>query len=198
MPGDRKFELLGGVVYVSSPTKIRHGKPQALANWLAVTYASGTPSVEFASDSTFRLSEDDEVRPDVILWLDIGAGSRARVDADDYLTGSPELAIEVASSSRSYDANQKADLYRRHGVAEYLLFIVQTREVRWFSLENGAYVRLPTDDRGIVRSVILPGLWLDVGAFAALDTARVESVLREGLASPEHAAFVARLAGSRH
>ncbi len=193
MRGDRKFELLGGVVYVSSPTKFRHAKPHSLASWIAESYASETPSIEVGADASIRLSEDDEVRPDVILWIDAGASSRARIDADGYVTGSPELAIEVASSSASYDAHAKADLYRRQGFAEYLLYIVQTCEVRWFALENGAYVRLPVDDRGIIRSRILPGLWLDERAFAAHDRAKIHAVLREGLQSPEHAAFVAGL-----
>lgn len=197
MRGDRKFELLGGVVYVSSPTQFRHAKPHALATWIAESYAAATPAVEVGADATIRLSEDDEVRPDVVLWIDVGAGSRARIDADGYVTGAPELAIEVASSSESYDAHAKTDLYRRQGFAEYLLYVVRTREVRWFALENGVYVRLPVDARGILRSRILPGLWLDERAFAAHDRSCVHAVLREGLDSPEHAAFVARLASTK-
>ncbi len=47
---------------------------------------------------------------------------------------------------------------------------------------------------GIIRSEVFPGLWLDPAAVLARDGARLVAVLQEGLASPEHAAFVERLA----
>jgi hypothetical protein len=47
---------------------------------------------------------------------------------------------------------------------------------------------------GILRSEVFPGLWLDSVAFLANDKKRVREVLSQGLASPEHAAFVAKLA----
>ena len=46
----------------------------------------------------------------------------------------------------------------------------------------------------MIRSRVFPGLWLDVKALLKGDLARVLAVLQQGLASPEHAAFVKRLA----
>jgi hypothetical protein len=52
-------------------------------------------------------------------------------------------------------------------------------------------VPLPRD--GIFRSRVFPGLWLDAEALLGNDRRRVLEVLAQGLATPEHAAFVARL-----
>jgi hypothetical protein len=44
---------------------------------------------------------------------------------------------------------------------------------------------------------VFPGLWLDPAAILAGDTARSLEVLEQGLAGPQHAAFVEELASRR-
>jgi hypothetical protein len=68
--------------------------------------------------------------------------------------------------------------------------------VDWFVLRGGRFEPLPLAE-GIYRSEVLPGLWLDPAAVVRGDLARVLQVLQQGLASPEHAAFVARLQQAR-
>jgi hypothetical protein len=53
---------------------------------------------------------------------------------------------------------------------------------------------LPADAAGVCRSEAFSGLWLDVRSLLAGDLAAVLKTSHEGLASPEHAAFVERLA----
>jgi hypothetical protein len=48
-----------------------------------------------------------------------------------------------------------------------------------------------------LRSLAFPGLWLDPQALVGGDKLRVEAVRQQGLASPKHAEFVARLAQAR-
>jgi hypothetical protein len=55
---------------------------------------------------------------------------------------------------------------------------------------------MPATD-GILRSEVFPGLWLDSAAFLRRDYQQVLAVLRQGIDSPEHAAFVAKLAAAR-
>ena len=50
------------------------------------------------------------------------------------------------------------------------------------------------DRDGLYRSKVFPGLWLDPAALLRGDLAGVLATLDRGLASPEHAAFVAKLA----
>ncbi len=53
------------------------------------------------------------------------------------------------------------------------------------------------DPDGIYRSETFPGLWLDARALYAEDLQRLIEVLDQGLATPEHAAFAAKLAEAR-
>jgi hypothetical protein len=45
----------------------------------------------------------------------------------------------------------------------------------------------------LLRSEVFPGLWLDAAALVRGELATVLAIVQQGLGSPEHAAFVARL-----
>jgi Uma2 family endonuclease len=194
MPHLKKAELIEGVVYVPSPVRYRHhGAPHAhLITWLG-QYAAGTPGVEVSDNSTVRLDLDNEPQPDALLLIDPICGGQTRFSTDDYIEGSPELVAEVASSSVSYDLHAKLHVYRRNGVREYLVWRVLEQAIDWFVLRAGQYERLPVDANGLLRSEVFPGLWLDPGALVQGDLATVLASVQQGLGSPEHATFVARL-----
>ena len=115
-------------------------------------------------NATTRLDLDNELQPDAFLMIDPARGGQARISADDYVEGAPELVAEIASASASYDLHDKLKVYRRNGVKEYLVWRVQDHEVDWFTLVDGEFRRLAADGDGMVRSVTFPGLWLDVAA----------------------------------
>jgi hypothetical protein len=194
MPHLKKAELIEGVVYVPSPVPLyRHGRPHAhLIGWL-VHYEAGTPGVVTGDNSTARLDLDTEPQPDGLLLIEPARGGRATITADDFIAGGPELVAEVAASSVSFDVNTKLNVYQHNAVQEYVVWRVLDREIDWFVLRDGKYERLPLDPDGLLRSVVFPGLWLDPAALVRGDLAAVLAVVQQGLASPEHAAFVARL-----
>ena len=121
-------------------------------------------------------------------------GGRCRNTADDYLEGPPELIIEIAASSASYDMHSKRRVYRRNGVQEYLVLLTLEEEVVWFFLEDGEYYRLVPDDQGILRSRVFPGLWLHLEHFWNGTLPGLMDTLQQGLASQEHVDFAAKLA----
>ena len=194
MPHLKKAELIEGVVYVPSPVRHRyHGRQHVhLVSWLG-HYEAGTPGVEASDNCTVRLDLDNEPQPDVLLFIDPACGGQALIDADGYIEGAPELVLEVASSSASYDLHAKPRVYRRNGVREYIVWRVLEQEIDWFVLRAGQYERLPLDAEGLLRSEVFPGLWLDPVALLRGDLTTVFAVVQRGLTSPEHAAFVTRL-----
>ncbi len=194
MPRLKKAELIEGVVYVPSPVRYEaHGRPhgQVIA-WLNV-YAAGTPAVQAADNGTVRLDLDNEPQPDACLRLLSEAGGQSTVSADDYVEGAPELVAEVTASTASYDLHDKKQAYRRNGVREYLVWRTQDEALDWFVLRGGRYEPLAPAPDGTLRSEVFPGLWLDPHALLRGDLAGVLARLNDGLASPEHAAFVAEL-----
>jgi Uma2 family endonuclease len=143
-----------------------------------------------------RLDLDNEPQPDALLRIEHACGGQARVDADGYLEGAPELLFEVAASSASYDLHSKPHAYRRNGAREYVVWRVLDGAVDWFVRRGGAFELLPAAD-GILTSATFPGLWLDVPALLSRDLARVLEVVRRGTQSQTHATFVAKLAAAR-
>jgi len=190
----KKAELIEGIVYIPSPVRAdRHGDPHfVLITWLGV-YQAGTPGLCGSDNATLRLDFLNEPQPDVLLRLDPALGGRSLLSTDGYLEGAPEFIVEIAASSASYDMNQKKAVYARHGIQEYLVVLPLEQDVAWFVLQDEGYVRLQPEANGIVRSQIFPGLWLQPAAIWANDLASMLAVLQQGLASPEHAAFVAKL-----
>jgi Uma2 family endonuclease len=190
-PETKKAELIEGVVYVASPVRVRrHGAPHSdIIGWLIV-YRAATPGVHVADNSTLQLDLDNEPQPDVAVWVE---GGNAYINAEDYLEGAPELIVEVAGSSASIDLGDKVTAYRRNGVQEYLVLLTHEREVRWFSWRTEEAEEIQPDEQGILRSFVLPGLQLHPGLFWQGNMAGVLDLLQQGLATPEHAAFVQRL-----
>ena len=197
MPDLKKAELIEGVVYVGSPVRfVQHGQPEnELAAWL-VFYAVLTPGLCRGGNSTVRLDLDNEPQPDLLLRIPETAGGSSRVSKDGYVEGPPELVVEVAASSVSYDLHQKLHAYRRNGVLEYLVHRFDDGEIDWFVLDRGVYAPMQPDRDGLLKSRVFPGLWLDVAALLRSDLLALRSSVERGCSDPAHAAFVTRLRGS--
>ncbi|MFQ5593728.1 MAG: Uma2 family endonuclease [Anaerolineae bacterium] len=194
-PDIKKAELIEGVVYVASPVYPQHGEPHSdIIGWLSV-YRAATPGIRVSDNTSLRLDADNEPQPDVCVWVDDPTGEALRAPRDSFLEITPDLIVEVAASSASYDLHDKLNAYRRNGVQEYLVLLVWEQETRWHTWQEGEYQRLEPGEDGILRSRVLPGLWLHPERFWAGDLAGVLSVLQRGLASPEHEAFVRTLRG---
>jgi hypothetical protein len=193
MPEVKKAELIEGVVYMPSPVSFEeHGEQHAhLIGWLTF-YRAHTLGIRVADNTTVRLDMSNEPQPDALLLIEPHRGGRVQLTGK-YITGGPELAAEVAASSVSIDRNAKFRAYQRNSICEYLLWRVEDQAIDWFVLRGSQYDLIAPGPDGIVRSEVFPGLWLDPGALIAADLLRVLAVVQQGLASPEHAAFVARL-----
>jgi len=198
MPKHVKAELIEGVVYMASPAHFKaHDKPDfRLTTWLGV-YESSTPGTQGGSNGTVRLGSQDEPQPDVFLFIDPEYGGQVYLSEDDYVENAPELIVEIAASSSSRDLGPKKRAYAQNGVREYIVWRTLENAIDWFILRNGVYVPLAQDASGIIRSETFPGLWLNVPATLLRDSSANLATLREGLESPEHAAFVAELAAKR-
>lgn len=174
-----------------SPVRFeQHSEPHYnLIVWLG-TYSAAIAGVKGGDNATVRLDFENEVQPDILLRLEPAMGGRSRITDDDYVDGPPELIVEIAASSASYDLHDKRRVYARNGVQEYV--VAQTYELRldWFVLREGVYEALAPDPAGVLRSERFPGLWLQPQALWDGDLATMLAVLQQGLASPEHAAWI--------
>jgi Uma2 family endonuclease len=192
-------ELIGGIVHVPSPLSRPHGRGSSdVTVWLGV-YRARTPGTESLDNATTLMDDLGVPQPDSQLRILPEYGGQSR-DEGDYIGGAPELVAETARSSRKIDLGGKRDDYERAGVQEYIVVALDAKEVHWHARRDDKLVRIDPDADGIYRSRVFPGLWLDPAALLRGDLAGVLAALDRGLATPEHADFVARLAdaAARH
>lgn len=194
LPKIKKAELIEGVVFMPSPVHFHaHSQPHGqIIGWL-FPYSAATPKVLIGDNATLRLDTENEVQPDAALFI---KGGKCKISDDDYLEGAPELIVEIAASSVSYDLYDKLKIYRRNGVQEYVVWQVNDKRVDWFELNEGQYLPLTPDANGIIKSKVFPGLNLAVNDLLEGSMENVLAELQKGLASEEHIKFVERVKGN--
>ena len=172
-PEIKKAERIGGRVFLQMTVHRKHGKPHAcVATWLGA-YEAHRDDVEALLETTVRLGDED-LQPDALVrYLD----GKSRVGEDDCIEGPPELVVEVSASSVSYDLNLKKELYRRSGVAEYVVWQVFENRIDWWRLDGDAYVSIEPGSSGVIESGQFPGLKLDREALLTGDMAKVLNAL---------------------
>lgn len=196
MPEDTRAELVRGIVHMPSPLKRPHSRHHGrLVQWL-LAYEDDTPGIEAHDNASTILGRASEPQPDACLLIVAGNAGQTR-EVDEYIVGAPELIGEVALSTEAIDLHGKRLDYEQAGAREYLVVALRPPRVLWFVARKGRFEELPPGPDGILRSETFPGLWLDPAALLRLDGRRLLEVLRQGLATPEHAAFVSRLAAAR-
>ena len=109
MEEDERVELIGGELVPMSPKGRRHEtvKIALVDRWIRARPESCT----VAQETTFRLSEDTYLEPDVVIFpRATGLAGLAGANA--------LLVVEIANSSLRYDIGRKAALYASFGVRE--------------------------------------------------------------------------------
>jgi hypothetical protein len=196
MPPGTRAELINGVVFMPDPFGIEHGRAIVpVTVWLAY-YAEQARVLDATRNATTILGPKNELQPDLSLLIPPEFGGQVRIETE-WLLGPPELVAEVAESTRYIDLGPKFDEYERAGVREYVVRALDPDAMYWFVRRNGRFEELEPGPDGIYRSEVFPGLWLDPQALIRSDGRRLRAVIDLGCATPEHAAFVARLAAAR-
>ena len=196
MPEEVRAELIGGVVSMASPLGLRHGRSNVpVIVWLSY-YAELTPGVEVLDNASVFFEDYGEPQPDVVLRILPENGGRTTDEGNFYANG-PELVVEISDSTLKKDLGPKLRDYERAGVPEYIVLGIDPPAVRWHVGRLGKLVEVGPDVDGVYRSQVFPGLWLDPSMLLSGDTRSLRAMVDRGVATPQHAAFVAKLAGAR-
>ena len=109
MDQDERVGLIGGKLVPMSPKGNHHEvvKVALLRRW----YRAAPDSLDIAPGTTFRLSEDTYLEPDVVIYP--RASGLKKLNATNVL-----LVVEIADSSLRYDIGRKAALYASFGIRE--------------------------------------------------------------------------------
>jgi Uma2 family endonuclease len=109
MKEDERVELIGGELVPMSPKGSRH---EAIKIALVDRWIRARPdNCWLAQETTFRLSEDTYLEPDVVIYP--RASGVTGLSRNNVL-----LVVEIADSSLRYDTGRKAALYASFGIRE--------------------------------------------------------------------------------
>ena len=162
-PDGRRYEIIGGQFVVSASPILKHQRVSGrLFDLLLDLERAGLGQV-YAAPTDVRLF------PHEIVVLDLVFITTARLGilTEALIDGAPDLVIEILSPSTSeLDRGKKAALYAAAGVPEYWLVNPERRTILPQTLVDRAYEPIPMSE-GVVRSVVLPQLVVDVAALFA-------------------------------
>lgn len=116
---EERFELIGGYLVARAPQRDTHATSAELAG-AALQKAFGF-GYRVRVQLPLALDDDSEPEPDV----SVVRGSLAQ--ADRTLPSRPDLVVEVAESSLTFDRREKASLYARARVEEYWIVNLVSR-----------------------------------------------------------------------
>ena len=193
-PEIKYAELIGGIVYMPSPTTFLHGETEGDLGTILGNYAANTAGVRHGTNST-TLMQSDSPQPDEYLRILPEYGG-AVIPEGKYLRGPAEFIGEICVSSASYDLHQKLELVRTSGRARIPCRpdartgnpLASPRQERLLTLLEPIH----QDDLEIAR--LSRPLARRQSTARRGDSAKLLATLKQGMRSPEHAAFVKRLA----
>jgi Uma2 family endonuclease len=140
LPADgKRHELIDGEHFVSPSPSLRH--QIVLSNLFRALdgriHTQDLGRLLFAPVDIV-LSPHDVVEPDLLFI----SHERAAILSENFLTGAPDLVVEVLSpSTRRLDMSRKRRLYQRFGVAEYWIVDPVAEAVAVYRGTEGLWLR---------------------------------------------------------
>ena len=160
-PEDHKAELIDGVMIMHSPPLVIHERLFRFLFRLLAAYVEDHDLGEtLGSRTPVELEVDQTFEPDIFFI----AKERSDIVRTKGVFGAPDLVIEILSASTVlHDRGAKFKAYERAGVRElWLIDPYGPAGTEFYQLEGTRFVPVMPDGDGILRSVAVPGFWINV------------------------------------
>lgn len=171
-------EWVDGRVYVMSPGNEPQGRlSRFLASIIQYWADAHAPGETYVNAYPLRLSEETAREPDV-FFIRAEHADRAQ---GTFVDGAADLVIEVVSpSTRAVDRGVKYYEYEQAGVPEYWLVDPLRERVEAYRLgSGGVYEPMALGEPPVLRSEVLPGMWISVAWLWQQPLPRMRDVFTE-------------------
>lgn len=155
LPAEPRCEIWRGNRIVTAAPRIEHQRIVGVLYEYLARYARAAGGLAILSPVDVVLADDIVVQPDLVFLRDENIAR-----ADRWVSGAPDLAIEVVSPSESRrDRLFKRNFYLEAGVSEYWIVDGDEGTIDFLVLRDGRYALEHTREE-IYRSPTVPGLEL--------------------------------------
>lgn len=158
LTGDRKADLIDGVIYMASPDNTDAADLFMWFGGLMEYYVEFKELGKvYGSRVAFRLNDRNSPEPDIAFICK----RRLHLVHRGHVAGAPDLAAEIVSPEsvqRDYEA--KRDLYQKAGVREYWIIDEMRRRVTLLRLTAKGIYRKVRPQNGVLRSEVVAGFWI--------------------------------------
>ncbi|GAB1538706.1 Uma2 family endonuclease [Scytonema sp. NUACC21] len=154
-----RYEIIEGELCVTRAPHSRHQQTCGRIFQQLNTWSEESNLGETIPSPGIIFSDTNNVIPDVV-WVTKETYIQL-IDEQGYLTGAPELVVEVLSESQQdqkRDRVAKLKLYSSSGVREYWIADWRSRKLEIYRRENGQLKLVATlFEKDLVTSALLPG-----------------------------------------
>jgi Uma2 family endonuclease len=160
LPDEPRCELIHGRLYVS-PSPTPHHQITALLIWeIFIKAVRRNGGAAYVAPLDVHLSDETVVQPDVIY---IAPPNREVIQ--DWIRGSPDIVVEVASPSTSRrDRIHKLPEYAAAGVKEFWIVDPSAQTIEFLRLEGDDFKHVSLKEN-VYRSAQFPEIEIDLTAF---------------------------------
>jgi Uma2 family endonuclease len=159
VPDGQKADLIDGMIYMASPENV---DAHDLFGWLYTIMRLYVNQRKlgriYGSRVACRLDEKQAPEPDILF---VSAKHLDRIKPGG-VEGPPDLAVEIVSpDSVERDYEKKRCQYERFKIPEYWILDEDQRKATLLRLDARGKYREVAPRKGIFRSQVLEGFWLD-------------------------------------
>jgi Uma2 family endonuclease len=161
VPDDVHAEWVEGEVVLMTPVSRKHQELVGfLLNVIGVLVNARKLGKVFFEPFQMKTGRELPGRAPDILFLSNQNLGRLK---DQYLDGPADLVIEIVSpGSRARDRKQKFKEYQAGEVREYWILDPERKSAEFYQLDKaGKFQSLVASKKGIIQSLVVPGLWVE-------------------------------------
>jgi len=161
MPGDKRYELIGGELYMVPSPDFAHQRILRDLGFLLWEFVKEhNLGVVLYAPFDVVLSEEDVVQPDILFV----SKSRSEIITEKNIHGAPDLVIEILSETTAeWDRTIKKKLYAKYGVREYWLVDPKAKSIEVMVLGKRGFETMQVYPQGTsLISPLLPGLAISI------------------------------------
>ena len=133
--GERYYEIIGGKKYMPPSPVLEHNSSMRRLDKVFSNLLKNKSFEIFTDTVDVVLDEKNTVMPDLKI-----VGDFSKIENGKNIQGAPDFIIEILSpSNSSHDLIYKRNLYERHGVKEYWIVDINSKNIHVYILKNGIY-----------------------------------------------------------